>query len=142
MMPASPPDDQEMITNEERIMFHKVGLSMKAFLPLGVRGIFDGVIENMHLRWKHRELVKADHQTDNSWFRRGNSKIARGDPKHVETDNWSSHDFDTVSGTINQSEDERVDYSEEEFDSDSEDEDDIENFASLISRDSSRRVKG
>lgn len=25
---------------------------------IGVRGIFDGVIENMHLHWKHRELVK------------------------------------------------------------------------------------
>ena len=25
----------------------------------GRRGIFDGVIENMHLHWKHRELVKV-----------------------------------------------------------------------------------
>lgn len=25
---------------------------------LGIRGVFDGVIENMHLHWKHRELVK------------------------------------------------------------------------------------
>lgn len=25
---------------------------------LGLRGIFDGTIENMHLHWKHRELVK------------------------------------------------------------------------------------
>ena len=25
----------------------------------GKRGIFDGVIENMHLHWKHRELVKV-----------------------------------------------------------------------------------
>lgn len=24
----------------------------------GIRGVFDGVIENMHLHWKHRELVK------------------------------------------------------------------------------------
>jgi len=24
----------------------------------GVRGVFDGVIENMHLHWKHREVVK------------------------------------------------------------------------------------
>lgn len=27
------------------------------YLP-GIRGVFDGVIENMHLHWKHRELVK------------------------------------------------------------------------------------
>jgi RNA-binding protein YhbY len=25
---------------------------------LGIRGVFDGVIENMHLHWKHREVVK------------------------------------------------------------------------------------
>ncbi|KAK4750799.1 hypothetical protein SAY87_004281 [Trapa incisa] len=31
---------------------------MKQYLPLGIRGVFDGVIENMHLHWKHRELVK------------------------------------------------------------------------------------
>ncbi|KAK4778449.1 hypothetical protein SAY86_005977 [Trapa natans] len=58
MIPASPDDDQETITEEERIMFRKVGLRMKQYLPLGIRGVFDGVIENMHLHWKHRELVK------------------------------------------------------------------------------------
>ncbi|XP_073151175.1 CRM-domain containing factor CFM3, chloroplastic/mitochondrial isoform X2 [Henckelia pumila] len=57
-MPASPSDDQETITDEERVMYRKVGLRMKAYLPLGIRGVFDGVIENMHLHWKHRELVK------------------------------------------------------------------------------------
>ncbi|XP_073056257.1 CRM-domain containing factor CFM3, chloroplastic/mitochondrial isoform X2 [Primulina eburnea] len=57
-MPASPSDDQETITEEERVMYRKVGLRMKAYLPLGIRGVFDGVIENMHLHWKHRELVK------------------------------------------------------------------------------------
>ncbi|KAJ8536014.1 hypothetical protein K7X08_034415 [Anisodus acutangulus] len=39
-------------------MFRRVGLRMKSYLPLGIRGVFDGVIENMHLHWKHRELVK------------------------------------------------------------------------------------
>ncbi|KAK4781432.1 hypothetical protein SAY86_015534 [Trapa natans] len=58
MIPASPDDDQEILTEEERIMFRKVGLRMKQYLPLGIRGVFDGVIENMHLHWKHRELVK------------------------------------------------------------------------------------
>ncbi|KAK3440453.1 hypothetical protein EUGRSUZ_B00725 [Eucalyptus grandis] len=58
MVPASPDDDQETITDEERTMFRKVGLRMKPYLPLGIRGVFDGVIENMHLHWKHRELVK------------------------------------------------------------------------------------
>ncbi|XP_075523399.1 CRM-domain containing factor CFM3, chloroplastic/mitochondrial [Primulina tabacum] len=57
-MPAGPSDDQETITEEERIMYRKVGLRMKPYLPLGIRGVFDGIIENMHLHWKHRELVK------------------------------------------------------------------------------------
>lgn len=56
--PAGPDDDLETITDEERAMFRRVGLRMKAYLPLGIRGVFDGVIENMHLHWKHRELVK------------------------------------------------------------------------------------
>ncbi|KAK9278398.1 hypothetical protein L1049_027963 [Liquidambar formosana] len=58
MVPVGPDDDQETITDEERFMFRRVGLRMKAYLPLGIRGVFDGVIENMHLHWKHRELVK------------------------------------------------------------------------------------
>lgn len=57
-LPVGPPDDQETITDEERVMFRRVGLRMKPYLPLGIRGVFDGVIENMHLHWKHRELVK------------------------------------------------------------------------------------
>ncbi|XP_022765948.1 CRM-domain containing factor CFM3, chloroplastic/mitochondrial-like [Durio zibethinus] len=58
MIPASPDYDQETITDEERAMYRRVGLRMKPYLPLGIRGVFDGVIENMHLHWKHRELVK------------------------------------------------------------------------------------
>ncbi|XP_047962265.1 CRM-domain containing factor CFM3, chloroplastic/mitochondrial [Salvia hispanica] len=57
-LPVDPSDDQETITDEERVMFRKVGLRMKPYLPLGIRGVFDGVIENMHLHWKHREVVK------------------------------------------------------------------------------------
>ncbi|CAK9167839.1 unnamed protein product [Ilex paraguariensis] len=57
-VPVGPSDDQETITDEERVMYRSVGLRMKAYLPLGIRGVFDGVIENMHLHWKHRELVK------------------------------------------------------------------------------------
>lgn len=58
MIPVGPSDDQETITDEEKFMYRRVGLRMKAYLPLGIRGVFDGVIENMHLHWKHRELVK------------------------------------------------------------------------------------
>ncbi|RZB95196.1 CRM-domain containing factor CFM3, chloroplastic/mitochondrial isoform D [Glycine soja] len=58
LLPVGPDYDKETITDEERVMFRSVGLRMKAYLPLGIRGVFDGVIENMHLHWKHRELVK------------------------------------------------------------------------------------
>ncbi|XP_022135264.1 CRM-domain containing factor CFM3, chloroplastic/mitochondrial [Momordica charantia] len=58
MVLSAPDDDQETITDEERVMFRKVGLRMNAYLPMGIRGVFDGVVENMHLHWKHRELVK------------------------------------------------------------------------------------
>ncbi|KVI00855.1 CRM-domain containing factor CFM3, chloroplastic/mitochondrial isoform X2 [Cynara cardunculus var. scolymus] len=57
-LPSGAPDDQETITDEERVMFRRIGLRMKPYLPLGIRGVFDGVIENMHLHWKHREVVK------------------------------------------------------------------------------------
>ncbi|KAJ8452113.1 hypothetical protein Cgig2_016694 [Carnegiea gigantea] len=56
--PEELPTDLEMITDEERLVFRKMGLSMKPYLLLGRREVFDGTIENMHLHWKFRELVK------------------------------------------------------------------------------------
>ncbi|XP_068642993.1 CRM-domain containing factor CFM2, chloroplastic [Aristolochia californica] len=56
--PGKPEVDKEGISEEERYMLRKVGLRMKPFLLMGRRGIFDGTIENMHLHWKYRELVK------------------------------------------------------------------------------------
>ncbi|KAL0410482.1 UNVERIFIED_CONTAM: CRM-domain containing factor CFM3, chloroplastic/mitochondrial [Sesamum latifolium] len=56
--PESLPTDLETLTDEERFLFRRIGLSMKPYLLLGRREIFDGTIENMHLHWKYRELVK------------------------------------------------------------------------------------
>ncbi|GKV08600.1 hypothetical protein SLEP1_g20211 [Rubroshorea leprosula] len=50
--------DKGGITVEERHLLRKVGLRMKPFLLLGRRGVFAGTVENMHLHWKYRELVK------------------------------------------------------------------------------------
>lgn len=58
LKPADRQSDPNSITDEERFMFRKLGLRMKAFLLLGRRGVFDGTVENMHLHWKYRELVK------------------------------------------------------------------------------------
>lgn len=57
--PLTPEVDKEGITEEERYMLRKVGLRMNAYLLMGRRGVFDGTIENMHLHWKYRELVKV-----------------------------------------------------------------------------------
>ncbi|XP_010548668.1 PREDICTED: CRM-domain containing factor CFM3, chloroplastic/mitochondrial isoform X2 [Tarenaya hassleriana] len=56
--PSELPSDSEIITDEERLLFRKMGLSMKPYLLVGRREVYDGTIENMHLHWKHRELVK------------------------------------------------------------------------------------
>ncbi|KAM1301589.1 hypothetical protein ACFX2H_012603 [Malus domestica] len=58
LKPSTLQADPDSITDEERFMFRKLGLRMKAFLLLGRRGVFDGTVENMHLHWKYRELVK------------------------------------------------------------------------------------
>jgi RNA-binding protein YhbY len=57
--PSELPTDSEIITEEERLLYRKIGLSMDPFLLLGRREVYDGTIENMHLHWKHRELVKV-----------------------------------------------------------------------------------
>ncbi|KAI5320185.1 hypothetical protein L3X38_039893 [Prunus dulcis] len=56
--PSDLPDDLETLTDEDRFLFRKIGLSMKPFLLLGRREVYSGTIENMHLHWKHKELVK------------------------------------------------------------------------------------
>ncbi|KAH1057058.1 hypothetical protein J1N35_035123 [Gossypium stocksii] len=56
--PTDLPTDLETLSEEERILFRKIGLSMKPYLLLGKRGVYDGTIENIHLHWKYRELVK------------------------------------------------------------------------------------
>ncbi|KAJ4961131.1 hypothetical protein NE237_021041 [Protea cynaroides] len=75
LVPVGPDDDKETITDEERFMFRRVGLRMKAYLPLGIRGVFDGVIENMHLHWKHRELVKLISKQKNLSFVEDTAKL-------------------------------------------------------------------
>ncbi|QCD80287.1 RNA-binding [Vigna unguiculata] len=58
MDPADIPTDLETLTNEERFLFRKIGMSMKPYLLLGRRDVYAGTIENMHLHWKYREVVK------------------------------------------------------------------------------------
>ncbi|ESW23128.1 hypothetical protein PHAVU_004G020800 [Phaseolus vulgaris] len=59
---AEKPQEEEInregITEEEKYMLRRIGLKMGPFLLLGRRGVFDGTVQNMHLHWKYRELVK------------------------------------------------------------------------------------
>ncbi|KAK4713672.1 hypothetical protein R3W88_019579 [Solanum pinnatisectum] len=64
--PSELPTDLEILSAEERFLFRKMGLSMKPFLLLGRRDVFDGTIENIHLHWKYRELVKIIADRRNS----------------------------------------------------------------------------
>ncbi|GAU34833.1 hypothetical protein TSUD_259130 [Trifolium subterraneum] len=57
--PSGEDIDLEIMTDEERECFRKVGLKMRSCLLLGRRGIFDGVLEGLHQHWKHRELAKV-----------------------------------------------------------------------------------
>ncbi|KAK6927933.1 RNA-binding, CRM domain [Dillenia turbinata] len=57
--PSMPEADPEIITEEERECFRKIGMKMDSCLVLGRCGIFDGVIEGLHQHWKHREVVKV-----------------------------------------------------------------------------------
>ncbi|KAM0932415.1 putative RNA-binding, CRM domain, YhbY-like superfamily [Dioscorea sansibarensis] len=52
-------EDQEILTDEERQKFRKIGLKMDEFLLLGRRGVYGGTIASIHQHWKHRELVKV-----------------------------------------------------------------------------------
>ncbi|XP_017408902.1 chloroplastic group IIA intron splicing facilitator CRS1, chloroplastic isoform X1 [Vigna angularis] len=57
--PSEQDNDLEIMTDEERECFRKIGLKMQSCLLLGRRGIFDGVLEGLHQHWKHREVVKV-----------------------------------------------------------------------------------
>ncbi|XP_061338331.1 chloroplastic group IIA intron splicing facilitator CRS1, chloroplastic-like [Gastrolobium bilobum] len=57
--PAEHETDLEIMTDEERECFRKIGLKMRSCLVLGRRGVFDGVLEGLHQHWKHREVVKV-----------------------------------------------------------------------------------
>ncbi|XP_043722687.1 uncharacterized CRM domain-containing protein At3g25440, chloroplastic isoform X1 [Telopea speciosissima] len=51
--------DPEILTPEEHFFFLKMGLKNKNYVPVGRRGIFQGVILNMHLHWKKHQTVKV-----------------------------------------------------------------------------------
>ncbi|KAE8661696.1 Detected protein of unknown function [Hibiscus syriacus] len=59
-LPELPPSvhDPELFTLEQLQAFKKIGFRNKNY-PVGVRGVFGGVVQNMHLHWKFHETVQA-----------------------------------------------------------------------------------
>ncbi|KAK3164120.1 hypothetical protein QOZ80_1AG0012940 [Eleusine coracana subsp. coracana] len=54
--PTAKPDD---LSGEERFYLKKVSQKKSNYVPVGRRGVFGGVILNMHLHWKKHETVKV-----------------------------------------------------------------------------------
>ncbi|KAK3184680.1 hypothetical protein Dsin_031966 [Dipteronia sinensis] len=51
--------DPEILTPEEHFFFLKMGLKSKNYVPVGRRGLYQGVILNMHLHWKKHQTLKV-----------------------------------------------------------------------------------
>ncbi|KAK2965816.1 hypothetical protein RJ640_025325 [Escallonia rubra] len=49
--------DPEILTPEEHFFFLKMGQKSKNYVPVGRRGIYQGVILNMHLHWKKHQTL-------------------------------------------------------------------------------------
>ncbi|CAH2045160.1 unnamed protein product [Thlaspi arvense] len=55
----SPVHDPELFTPEQVQAFKKIGFKNKNYVPVGVRGVFGGVVQNMHMHWKFHETVQV-----------------------------------------------------------------------------------
>ncbi|CAN1239570.1 Uncharacterized CRM domain-containing protein At3g25440, chloroplastic [Linum grandiflorum] len=51
--------DPEILTEEEKHYLKRTGEKKKNFVIVGRRGVFGGVVLNMHLHWKKHETVKG-----------------------------------------------------------------------------------
>ncbi|XP_078443952.1 RNA-binding CRS1 / YhbY (CRM) domain protein [Wolffia australiana] len=51
--------DPEILTEEERFYLKRTGEKKKNYVNVGRRGVFGGVVLNMHLHWKKHETVKV-----------------------------------------------------------------------------------
>ncbi|XVF44742.1 hypothetical protein PTKIN_Ptkin02bG0148500 [Pterospermum kingtungense] len=60
-IPKAPAEvyDPEILTEEERHYLKRTGEKKKNYVQVGRRGVFGGVVLNMHLHWKKHETVKV-----------------------------------------------------------------------------------
>lgn len=55
--------DPEVLTPEEHFYFLKMAYKSRNYVPVGRRGIYQGVILNMHLHWKKHQTLKVKVKT-------------------------------------------------------------------------------
>ncbi|KZV18680.1 hypothetical protein F511_40328 [Dorcoceras hygrometricum] len=60
-LPELPPPrhDPELLAPEHLQAYKKIGFRNRNYVPVGVRGVFGGVVQNMHLHWKFHETVQV-----------------------------------------------------------------------------------
>nr|XP_043607575.1 CRM-domain containing factor CFM9, mitochondrial [Erigeron canadensis] len=60
-LPELPPPrhDPELLTPEQVQALKKIGFRNRNYVPVGVRGVFGGVVQNMHMHWKFHETVQV-----------------------------------------------------------------------------------
>ncbi|KAJ4973552.1 hypothetical protein NE237_006726 [Protea cynaroides] len=60
-VPKAPSEtyDPEVLTEEDKFYLKRTGEKKKNYVPVGRRGVFGGVVLNMHLHWKRHETVKV-----------------------------------------------------------------------------------
>ncbi|XP_020575129.1 uncharacterized CRM domain-containing protein At3g25440, chloroplastic [Phalaenopsis equestris] len=60
-LPELPPPqhDPELLTSEQLQAYKKIGFRNRNYVPVGIRGVFGGVVQNMHLHWKFHETVQV-----------------------------------------------------------------------------------
>ncbi|GAB4848068.1 CRM-domain containing factor cfm9, mitochondrial [Ancistrocladus abbreviatus] len=59
-LPELPPPkhDPGLPTPEQLPAYKKIGFRNRYYVPVGVRGVFGGVVRNMHMHWKFHETVQ------------------------------------------------------------------------------------
>ncbi|TVU17878.1 hypothetical protein EJB05_33938, partial [Eragrostis curvula] len=55
----TPRHDPELLTAEQLQAYKKIGFRNRNYVPVGVRGVFGGVVQNMHMHWKFHETVQV-----------------------------------------------------------------------------------
>ncbi|KAI3724212.1 hypothetical protein L2E82_35982 [Cichorium intybus] len=60
-LPELPPPrhDPDLLTPEQIQALKKIGFRNRNYVPVGVRGVFGGVVQNMHMHWKFHETVQV-----------------------------------------------------------------------------------